>query len=483
MKSDSLIKVTASVLSLSLLASTCFTTVSEAAGSTKGIISENPVTVSAYMMQSMKSSTVDNVISSATNDVASKVVSKAGLNKETTEQKKTTEVRSAKDIVASVAAKIANEKIEEYTNAVENTNVATNGVTVNNDANQVNQDGAATSEEKASEEVSKYANKGIAIADVVNIRKKADTVSEIVGRLYKGSMCTILAEKDGWVKIESGSVKGNIRKDLLAIGEEAEKIAPKYAKKYAVINTVTLKVREKNNTESTVLTLVGQDEKYRIIKEGEKWCKIRLDDETVGFVLKEYVKVVEKFDQAKSMEQILEEMEEEEEAQNVAAEENNSSSSKKKTSSSKKRTYTTKKSSSVKKSSSSKKTYSKAGSKTGSSVASFALQFKGNPYRYGGTSLTNGTDCSGFTQSVYRNFGYSIGRDSRSQYAGAGRIVSMNDLQPGDLLFYGSSSGRINHVALYIGGGQVVHASNRKDGIKVSNYRYRTPLRARRVIN
>lgn len=386
MKSDSLIKVTASVLSLSLLASTCFTTVSEAAGSTKGIISENPVTVSAYMMQSMKSSTVDNVISSATNDVASKVVSKAGLNKETTEQKKTTEVRSAKDIVASVAAKIANEKIEEYTNAVENTNVATNGVTVNNDANQVNQDGAATSEEKASEEVSKYANKGIAIADVVNIRKKADTVSEIVGRLYKGSMCTILAEKDGWVKIESGSVKGNIRKDLLAIGEEAEKIAPKYAKKYAVINTVTLKVREKNNTESTVLTLVGQDEKYRIIKEGEKWCKIRLDDETVGFVLKEYVKVAEKFDQAKSMEQILEEMEE---AQNEAAEENNSSSSKKKTSSSKKRTYTTKKSSSVKKSSSSKKTYSKAGSKTGSSVASFALQFKGNPYRYGGTSLTD----------------------------------------------------------------------------------------------
>ena len=106
-----------------------------------------------------------------------------------------------------------------------------------------------------------------------------------------------------------------------------------------------------------------------------------------------------------------------------------------------------------------------------------------HPYRYGGTSLTNGTDCSGFTQSVYRNFGYSIPRDSRSQYSGAGRIVSMSELQAGDLLFYSNSSGRINHVALYIGGGQVVHASNPKDGIKVSNYRYRTPVRARRVLN
>ena len=457
MKSDSLIKVTASVLSLSLLASTCFTTVSEAAGNKNGIISEKPVTVSALMMQSMSSKTVDNVISGKVSDVASDT--QAELNKGKTEVRNTTTVNT-------VTNGNANEKVEGNTGAVVKTTST-----------------ASTAKTETTKKVSKYANKGIAIADVVNIRKKANTTSKVVGKIEKGAMCKILKLKNGWAQIQSGNVKGYIRADLLAIGTEAEKIASKYATKYAVINTVTLKVREKNNTESTVLTLVGQDEKYRIIKEGEKWCKIRLDDETVGFVLKEYVKVVEKFDQAKSMEQILEEMEEEEEAQNVAAEENNSSSSKKKTSSSKKRTYTTKKSSSVKKSSSSKKTYSKAGSKTGSSVASFALQFKGNPYRYGGTSLTNGTDCSGFTQSVYRNFGYSIGRDSRSQYAGAGRIVSMNDLQPGDLLFYGSSSGRINHVALYIGGGQVVHASNRKDGIKVSNYRYRTPLRARRVIN
>ena len=476
MKSDSLIKVTASVLSLSLLASTCFTTVSEAAGSTKGIISENPVTVSAYMMQSMKSSTVDNVISSATNDVASKVVSKAGLNKETTEQKKTTEVRSAKDIVASVAAKIANEKIEEYTNAVENTNVATNGVTVNNDANQVNQDGAATSEEKASEEVSKYANKGIAIADVVNIRKKANTTSKVVGKIEKGAMCKILKLKNGWAQIQSGNVKGYIRADLLAIGTEAEKIASKYATKYAVINTVTLKVREKNNTESRVLTLVGQDEKYKILIEGKKWCKVKVDGE-VGYVLKEYVKVAEKFATAKSMKEILAEQEEEE-AEQVST---SSTESTKETSS--KKSSSRRSSRSTSRKSSSKKSYSKAGSKTGSSVASFALQFKGNPYRYGGTSLTNGTDCSGFTQSVYRNFGYSIARDSRSQYSSAGRIVSMSELQAGDLLFYSNSSGRINHVALYIGGGQVVHASNPRDGIKVSNYRYRTPVRARRVIN
>ena len=450
MKSDSLIKVTASVLSLSLLASTCFTTVSEAAGNKNGIISEKPVTVSALMMQSMSSKTVDNVISGKVSDVASDT--QAELNKGKTEVRNTTTVNT-------VTNGNANEKVEGNTGAVVKTTST-----------------ASTAKTETTKKVSKYANKGIAIADVVNIRKKANTTSKVVGKIEKGAMCKILKLKNGWAQIQSGNVKGYIRADLLAIGTEAEKIASKYATKYAVINTVTLKVREKNNTESRVLTLVGQDEKYKILIEGKKWCKVKVDGE-VGYVLKEYVKVAEKFATAKSMKEILAEQEEEE-AEQVST---SSTESTKETSSKKSSSRSSSRSTSRK--SSSKKSYSKAGSKTGSSVASFALQFKGNPYRYGGTSLTNGTDCSGFTQSVYRNFGYSIARDSRSQYSSAGRIVSMSELQAGDLLFYSNSSGRINHVALYIGGGQVVHASNPRDGIKVSNYRYRTPVRARRVIN
>lgn len=457
MKSDSMIKVTASVLSLSLFASTCFTTVSEAAGNKNGIISEKPVTVSALMMQSMSSKTVDNVISDKVIDVASST--QAELNKEKTEQKTKTEVRSTTTVNA-VTNGNANEKVEGNTGVVAKTTGSAN-----------------VAKTETTKKVSKYANKAIATVDVGNIRAKANTTSKVVGKIEKGAMCKTLKLKNGWAQVQSGKVKGYIRADLIARGTEAEKIAPKYAKKYAVINTVTLKVREKNNTDSRVLTLVGEEEKYKILIEGKKWCKVKVDGEA-GYVLKDYVKVTEKFATAKSMKEILAE-EEEEKAEQVS--DNSSSGSKKSTKKASSSKSSTRKSSSRR--SSSKKTYSKAGSKTASSVASFALQFKGNPYRYGGTSLTNGTDCSGFTQSVYRNFGYSIPRDSRSQYSGAGRIVSMSELQAGDLLFYSNSSGRINHVALYIGGGQVVHASNPKDGIKVSSYRYRTPVRARRVIN
>ena len=118
---------------------------------------------------------------------------------------------------------------------------------------------------------------------------------------------------------------------------------------------------------------------------------------------------------------------------------------------------------------------------TGSAAASYAQNFIGNPYSYGGTSLTNGTDCSGFVQSVYSKYGVSLPRTSSSQ-SGAGSSVSLSDVQTGDLIFY-SSGGSINHVAIYIGGGKVVHASNRPDGIKVSNMNYRTPCKARRVAN
>ena len=129
-------------------------------------------------------------------------------------------------------------------------------------------------------------------------------------------------------------------------------------------------------------------------------------------------------------------------------------------------------------------TTSSGSSATGSRIASYAQQFVGNPYRYGGNSLTSGIDCSGFTQQAMAKFGYSISRTSSSQ-SGDGRAVSTSNLRAGDLVFYGDG-GSIDHVAIYIGGGQVVHASNSapypRGGIKISNVNYRTPICARRII-
>ncbi len=459
MKSDSLIKATASLLALSLLATTCFTTVSEAAGNNNGIISENPVTVSALMMQSLNSKTYEVIVAE-------------------TEGKKA-EVASAKTVkTAQVEQNQVTKQNEEAEQKTKENKTETKASTV-----------AKKVEKKKT--VSKYAKTGIAIEDVVNIRKSANTTSTIMGRLYKGGAATIVKEGKNWVYVKSGNVTGYIKKDLLAIGEAAEKIAPKYITRYAVVNTVTLNVREKASTDAKIVIQIGQDEVYKIIKEYAEWYLIKIDSETLGFITKEkeYVKVVGKFAHAISMEEILAQEEEEEEEQQEETNNNTSQTTTRSNNSNSttRRSTTTKRSSVNRRTSTSKKSNSSSSSSStstrGKSVASYALQFVGNPYVYGGSSLTNGTDCSGFTQSIYRNYGKSIPRTSRAQYASAGRIVSMNDLKSGDLLFYSGSGGTVNHVAIYIGNGQVVHASNKRDGIKVSSYNYRTPVRARRLMD
>ena len=113
---------------------------------------------------------------------------------------------------------------------------------------------------------------------------------------------------------------------------------------------------------------------------------------------------------------------------------------------------------------------------TRTAVVAYAKQFLGNPYVYGGTSLTKGADCSGFTQAVYAHFGISTGRSSRDQ-AARGKEIPVSEAQPGDMLFYASGS-YINHVAMYIGGGQIIHSSNPKTGICIAPSNYRTPCKA-----
>lgn len=376
---------------------------------------------------------------------------------------------------------------------------------------------------------SEYENVGISVAaDYVNVRKKPNTDSKVVGKLYRGSAAKIVKKVGDWVKIKSGQVEGYIMSDYLAIGYSAEKMVDKFGTKIATINTETLKVREAKNTDCAVLTLVSGEESFEVIREDKDWVKIMVDGDTKGFVSKEYVDITVKFKKAVSIEEEREaarkkaaaeaaaaraEQEAQQRQQQQASSNSGSSSSSSSSSSSGSSSSSSSSGSSSHKSSSGSSSSSHKSSSSGSSnksssssssnkssgggnssngsgdvigsgdgsaIASYALQFVGNPYVYGGTSLTNGTDCSGFTMSVFRKFGISLPRTSGSQ-SGVGRKISVSEARAGDLIFY-ARNGHVNHVALCIGGGRVVHASNPSVGITTSNIGYRTPYCARRVI-
>lgn len=415
------------------------------------------------------------------------------------------------------------EIINTDTQEIENTNQEDSGDT--KAARSIDGENEANTEEEKKEE-SKYANVGISIAnDYVNIRKKPDTESKILGKLYRGAAATIVKTTGDWVKIESGSVTGYIKSEFLAIGYDAEELEDMFGTKWATVNTTTLKVREKKSTDSIVLGLIPIGETFQVIKEYDEWVKILLDEgdisvgddtATKGYVSKDYVDISVEFEHAISIkeeeaekrreekarqaeEERLRKLAEEQEAKKQAeANANNSSSSNSSSnsnsssssnsssnsnsaSSSNNSSSSNSSSNSSSSSSSSSSSGSVVGSGDGAEIAAYALNFVGNPYKYGGTSLTNGADCSGFVQTVFSHFGVSIPRDSRSQSA-AGKKVSFDSLKAGDLIFYTNSSGTVNHVALYLGGGQVVHASNPKNGIKVSTWNYRTPYTARRMV-
>lgn len=332
---------------------------------------------------------------------------------------------------------------------------------------------------------SKYANK--AVADIystttLNIRKKGSINAKIVGKMKKGNIATVLKKGSEWSKVRSGNVTGYVKNQYLVFGDEIENFAKQNVKKVAKVQTETLRVRKKASTDSKIVTLVSEDDKLKVKKQTDDWAKVKVDGQT-GYVSKDYAKVTYSFGKAKSMKQIQAEQEAKKRAEEAARNKPVSTTSSSHTSntgttsgSTTGSTQTTKKAS--------VSVSSSGSSATGSRIVSYAQQFVGNPYRYGGNSLTNGIDCSGFTQQIMAKFGYSISRTSSSQ-SGDGRAVSTSNLRAGDLVFYGDG-GSIDHVALYIGGGQVVHASNSapypRGGIKISNVNYRTPICARRII-
>ncbi|MDF2539017.1 MAG: hypothetical protein K0S76_2038 [Herbinix sp.] len=352
-----------------------------------------------------------------------------------------------------------------------------------------------------SEIISPYANLAASKAEnYVNIRSGPSTDHEVVGKLYRGCFTEILEYLDGdWVKIKSGDVTGYIAANYLAIGSEAETMVDKYADKYATVTTPTLKVRREQSTESKILELIPEGETYVVVKEYDEWVEILYgtDDDTgkdlTGFVHKDYVSLDVEFKYAISIEEENRIKREQEEAQKKAEEAEEErrrqlAEEKARKAEEERRAAEEAARNEEKEEEQEEKPSNSSGSSGNVSslqkeIIAYALKFVGNPYVWGGTSLTNGADCSGFVQSIYEDFGYTIPRVSRDQAKYAGRKVDISDRQPGDLIFFTDSSGTVNHVAMYIGNDKIVHAANSRQGIIVSKYNYRAIYRIRRIVD
>ena len=274
-----------------------------------------------------------------------------------------------------------------------------------------------------------YTNLGIAnVEETLNVRETPSADSSMVGKMPKNAAGEILETLDGWYKIQSGDVTGYVSADYLITGEEAAARAEEVKQTIATVKTPTLNVREEPNTECSILALMPQGEELNVLEDLSGWVKVDLDN-TNGFISKDYVDISVQLPKAMTMTEVR---------------------------------------------------YGNGVSDVRVDLISYATQFVGNPYVWGGTSLTNGADCSGFTLSIFAKYGVYLPHSSKAQ-SNCGTRISASEAKPGDLFFYGSGSS-ISHVAIYIGNGQIVHASSKKTGIKISNAFYRSPICVTRVL-
>lgn len=305
--------------------------------------------------------------------------------------------------------------------------------------------------------------KNLVIADVnnyVNVRNMPSEEGEIVGKLYDDSVGTFISEENGWYQIQSGSVTGYVKGEFCVTGDAAVELAKQVGTRIAKVTTTTLKVRTEPSLDASVLGLVPIDDELVVLDETDGWVKVDIE-EGIGWVSKDYVNLHTEFVQAESREEEEARLAKEE-AERKKAREAAAAKAASEAGSSNTTTITA--------------TVSGEGSEMGKSVAEYALQFVGNPYVYGGTSLTDGADCSGFVMSVYANFGVSLPHSSAAdRNQGASVEGGLENAQPGDLVCYSG------HVALYIGDGQIVHASTAKTGIIVSSASYKKVLAVRRI--
>lgn len=277
--------------------------------------------------------------------------------------------------------------------------------------------------------------KNIGISDVdnyLNVREEPSENGKIIGKMPSKAAGDILeATEDGWYKIQSGNITGYVKSDYILTGQAAKDEALQVAELMAIVNTDMLNARTEPSTEANIWTQISNNERYPVLQQIDGWVQIELEEDSSAYVATDYVDVRYALPEAIKFSPL-------EEKANASA-------------------------------------------SLRTQIVNYALQFLGNPYVWGGTSLTKGADCSGFTMSVYSHFGVGLPHYSGSQ-AGMGKAVKSGEMRPGDLIFYANSRGTINHVAMYIGNGQIVHAASRRSGIKISTWNYRTPVKIRNML-
>lgn len=303
-------------------------------------------------------------------------------------------------------------------------------------------------------EINEFRKLVICVADnYVNVRSLPDEESEVLGKLYHYGVGMYLEEENGWYRIESGSLTGYVSAEYCVTGDDAAAIAKQAGKRIATVETTTLFVRAEATTESSILSMVPEGEELIVLEETLGWVKVDVE-EGDGWISTDYSSVRTEFTEAESKEEEEARLKKEEEERRRARAAANTTSGKK----------------------IAPKDYAIGeGSEMGRAVVEYALQFVGNPYVYGGTSLTKGADCSGFVMKVYENFGVTLPHSSKEDRTQGYAVDGIENAQPGDLICYSG------HVALYMGNNQIVHASSSKTGIIVSQVSYRKILAIRRI--
>lgn len=316
-------------------------------------------------------------------------------------------------------------------------------------------------------EESEYAD--LAIADVsqyVNVRSIPSTDGKILGKIYGGAVAHILetAGEDGdWLHVTSGSVEGYIKAEYFIYGEAAATVIDKYVTRSVVVQASLLNVREAPDIEAKRIGFLNNGEKALLLEDCGDWKKVQYAGNREGYVSSEFVTVAEEFVYAKSIEE-----ERAEQAARLALLERQKAPE-----------ASTPENTTVIPPDTSYSTNEELRAE----IVKYAMQFLGNRYVNGGNSLTSGTDCSGFTSLIYKEFGYSLSRTPSGQYSSAGRGIDYSEIQPGDIICYSGNGKSCTHVALYIGDGQIIHAANSRKGIVIYKADYGTIIGVRNVID
>lgn len=325
-----------------------------------------------------------------------------------------------------------------------------------------------TVESQEETEENEYADLAIAqVSNYVNVRSLPNTDSDIVGKIYNGAVAQVLSvtgENHDWFQIVSGNVEGYIKAEFFLYGDAAAEVIDQYVTRYANVIADRLNVREQPSTESKRIGYIDNGERVQLLENQGEWLRVQYTDGKEGYVSSQYVTISEEFVYGKTLEEEAKEQEERkilEERENVTEQEVAEN-------------VTIVVTEPV-------GTYS-SNAELRSSIVNYAMQFLGNRYVHGGSSLVTGTDCSGFTSLIYKEFGYSLSRTPSGQLSSNGRSIDYSQIQPGDIICYGKG-GKCTHVALYMGNGQIIHSANSRKGVVIYQADYDTIIGIKNVID